>query len=265
MLSLALTRAPASKQQRLQPCLGCDSESLAQRVSEEHELSHLRHSQRSPRCSPWKCIPRSRIDRNWSVIRNKRNWVGTIIRPCLQDTKARFVAGDYIFMCMSMYMHFFRSADRVGGEKTNPLLRARLLSADTMKGTSLNNCLRFPAPPGRPLTEITASLLHRPCWDQEKCAGWGGNWALATSSASVGVVQQTSEAEGWRRPPDGLLCGSALLALRRRQLGKRTGLGWLARIKEEYLTTTVVLADCRPKKKRDPVHLCEKSFIWKKY
>lgn len=30
ILSLALTRAPASKQQRLHPCLGCDIESLAQ-------------------------------------------------------------------------------------------------------------------------------------------------------------------------------------------------------------------------------------------
>lgn len=65
------------------------------------------------------------------------------------------------------------------------------------------------------------------------------------------------------------LCSLVQTGALTRAAGQEDGAGLACqkkRIKEEYLTTTEVLADCRPhnnlKKKRYPVHLCDQKVLF---
>lgn len=150
-----------------------------------------------------------------------------------------------------MYMHFFRSADTVG-EKSNPLLRALLLSADIMKGTSLNNhllsssirettkrCKRFPA------SQILLGSREQD-WEMLRL-----RWKLSTCCISFCGHYSANIRRGMKetiRLPS--VWFSDNVHSNNDSCSRRWVWGGLPekRIKEDYLTTTAVLADCRQKK-----------------
>lgn len=159
---------------------------------------------------------------------------------------------------MYLYVYaLFTSTDTVGEKKKATLCsehccclqtewreQQSLVSRSTRQTTDRYNCFLA--------SQILLGL--------RKCSGWGRNWAL-TPSASACLIRQTSEEDGWRMLPICLLCGSVLMCTLR-----KTGWGGACQkkgTKEEYLTMTVILADCRQNQK-DAAHLCDKADFCKR-